>query len=241
MVSRSKSNVSFDPIIVDLFSNPIDGAPAELMGYQLPKKFQTFLLIEDESSKIRNWSLEFIIEIGELGTPKILQVTPRGLSDQDELWIDANGFYLFKKPHDSVTPRQIEILQKHYRRFVVTALQIAIQFHTYKGDGENHKWTVMSKSREISRKDLTAFGKEMTNLTSRTRLTNEFLKSIEREHLELKRASEGRKFRGNEDLAQKYLVEVKTIESWLAKAKKISATKAGSKAITQAKRKEVNK
>jgi hypothetical protein len=99
----------------------------------------------------------------------------------------------------------------------------------------------MGKSRDIPRQDLVSFGKEMTDLTSRTRLTNEFLKQIEREHLELKKAAKGRKFRGNEILAQKYLVEVKTIESWLAKAKKVSATKAGSKKITEEKRKGVSK
>jgi hypothetical protein len=206
------------------------------MGYQIPKKFKILFLIEDEDSKIRNWSLELIIEIGELGTPKVLEVTPRGLSDQDEIWLDGSGKYLFREPHDSVTPRQLEILQMNYRRFVVCALQVAIQSHTYEGDGIDHKWTFMGKSRDVPRQDLISFGKEMANLTSRTRLTNEFLKQVEREHLELKKAAKDRKFKGNEILAQKYLVEVKTIESWLAKAKKVSATKAGSKATPKARK-----
>jgi hypothetical protein len=236
-----KRKVSVYPVFVDLLSFPLDSEPVEVSGYQMPRKFKTTFLIEDEDSKIRTWSLELIVEIGELGTPKILEVTPRGLSDQDEIWLDGSGEYLFKEPHDSVTPRQLEILQMNYRRFVVCALQVAIQSHTYEGDGINHKWTFMGKSRDVPRQDLISFGKEMANLTSRTRLTNEFLKQVEREHLELKKAAKGRKFRGNEILAQNYLVEVKTIESWLAKAKKISVTKTGSKKITQTKRKGVNK
>ena len=242
MVEKGKKRkASVYPVFVDLLSFPLDFEPVELMSYQIPRKFKISFLIEDEDSKVRNWSLELIIEIGELGTPKVLEVTPRGLSDQDEIWLDGSGEYLFREPHDSVTPRQLEILQMNYRRFVVCALQVAIQTHTYQGDGINHKWTLMGKSRDIPRQDLVSFGKEMTNLTSRTRLTNEFLKQIEREHLELKKAAKGRKFRGNEILAQKYLVEVKTIESWLAKAKKVSATKAGSKKITEEKRKGVSK
>ena len=237
MVEKGKKRkASVYPVFVDLLSFPLDFEPIELMSYQIPKKFKISFLIEDEDSKVRNWSLELIIEIGELGTPKVLEVTPRGLSDQDEIWLDGSGEYLFREPHDSVTPRQLQILQMNYRRFVVCALQVAIQTHTYQGDGINHKWTLMGKSRDVARQDLVSFGKEMTNLTSRTRLTNEFLKQIEREHSDLKIKSNGRRFRGNEELAQKYLVEVKTIESWLAKAKKVSATKAGSKATPKARK-----
>ena len=237
MVEKRKTRkVSVYPVFVDLLSFPLDFEPAEVSGYQIPRKFKALFLIEDEDSKIRTWSLELVIEIGELGTPKILEVTPRGLSDQDEIWLDGSGEYLFREPHDSITPRQLEILQMNYRRFVVCALQVAIQTHTYQGDGVNHKWTVMGKSRDIARQDLISFGKEMANLTSRTRLTNEFLKQIEREHSELKMKSKGRRFKGNEFLAQKYLVEVKTIESWLVKAKKVSVTKTGSKATPKARK-----
>ena len=237
MVEKGKKRKAFVyPVFVDLCSFPMDFEPADLMGYQIPKKFKILFLIEDEDSKFRTWSLELIIEIGDLGTPKVLEVTPRGFSDQDEIWLDGSGEYLFRETHDSITPRQLEILQMNYRRFVVCALQVAIQTHTYQGDGINHKWTLMSKSRDVTRQDLISFGKEMTNLTSRTRLTNEFLKQVELEHSELKKASQGRKFRGNEILAQKYLVEVKTIESWLVKAKKVSASKAGSKTTTKARK-----
>ena len=237
MVEKTKKRkATVYPVFVDLLSFPLDFEPVELMGYQIPRKFKILFLIEDEDSKVRNWSLELKIEIGELGTPKVLEVTPRGLSDQDEIWIDGSGEYLFREPHDSVTPRQLEILQMNYRRFLVCALQVAIQTHTYQGDGINHKWTLMGKSRDVARQDLVSFGKEMTNLTSRTRLTNEFLKQIEREHSELKELSKGRRFKGNEILAERYFVQVKTIESWLVKAKKVSATNAGSKATPKARK-----
>lgn len=212
-----------DPKIVDYLTVPINDEPVEVLGYLIPKKFKSFFLVRDEGSR-RNWSAEWLMEIGAEGTPKVIEVTPRGLSNQVEIWINGNGMFLFRDETDSVSPRQIEILHQHYRRFIVASLQIAIQVHTYEGDGKSHKWTVLSKTRDISRKDLSAFEKEIINRSAKRRLTPEFLKKVEREHSqEVKRVKRtGEKLKVNEILAVKYLVSVKTIESWLVKAKKIS-------------------
>lgn len=237
MVSTKRRNNAGRPTypkIVDYLTLPISHEPVEVMGYLIPKRFKAIFLVQDERS-LRNWSAEWLLEFGDEGTPKVIEVTPRGLSNQYEIWINGNGVYIFKEETDSVSPRQIEILQQHYRRFVVAALQIAIQVHTYQGDGKSHKWTVMGKTRDISRKDLSLFEKEIVNRSAKRRLTPEFLKKIQREHAqEVKRAkSTGEKLKVNEILAVNHLVSVKTIESWLVKAKKISppATKASRKVV----------
>jgi hypothetical protein len=212
------------PILGDRLTLPTNMEPAEVMGYVIPKQFRAFIMVRESEVSLRHWSVEFLIEIGEQGTPKVLEVTPRGLSDQDQLWIQDERYY-FKKEHDSVTPRQLEILYKHYRRFVVASLQIAIQVHTYKGDGTSHSWTVFSKSRNIPTQTLIAFANEMVNRTVKT-LTPEFLKKIEREHFEETRRVKltGEKLKVNKNLSDKYLVSVK---SWLVKAKEISVKETG--------------
>ena len=238
MAKAVKSLSALNLDLVDYISEPIDFAPIKLLEYQIPRRFKSFLLLSDENSKPRNWSVEFLFEIGVLGTPKVIQVTPRGLTDQEEIVLDGKADYIFEEDHDSVTPRQLEMLQKHFRRLVIASLQIAIQTHTYQGDGSKHKWTVMKKNRNISRENLIAFSKEMANITAKTRLTDEFLKKIEEEHSDLKKNWKVGRFSGNDYLATKYLVDVKTIESWLSKAKKVSAKKAGSKPKTKAKKGE---
>ena len=227
-VQNSKKYKSVDyPILVDRLTLPTNMKPAEVMGYVIPKQFRAFFMVQENKESLRNWSVEFLIEIGDEGTPKVLEVIPRGLCNQDQLWIQDER-YFFKKEHDSVTPRQLEILQKHYRRFVVASLQIAIQVHTYKGDGTSHSWTVLSKTRNIPTQTLIAFANEMVNRTVKT-LTPEFLKKIEREHLEETRRVKltGEKLKVNKNLSDKYLVSVKTIESWLVKAKEISVKETG--------------
>jgi len=230
--SAGKYQKTAYPIIVDYYTVPIKPAPTKISGYELPKQFKAFFMVQDQDQRsVRNWSVELFIEIGDEGTPTILEIIPRGLTYQDQLWTDGSGNYIYKEEHSSVLPAHLEILQKHYRRFLKLALEVAVQIHVYKGNGKTHTWTILTKNREIPIKDLSSFGKEIVNTSAKRRLTKEFLLNILKEHeQERKRAEKvGGKFKGNSNLANKYLVEVKTIESWVAKAKKVSAKSAGSK------------
>lgn len=230
--SSSKYQKTNYPKIIDYYTVPIKPAPTKISGYELPKQFKAFFMVQDQDQRsVRNWSVEILIDIGDEGTPTILEMIPRGLTYQNQLWLDGSGNYIYREEHGSVLPVHLEILQKHYRRFLKLALEIAIQVHVYKGSGKAHSWTILTKNRDIPIKDLSSFGKEVVNTSSKRRLTKEFLSKILKEHeQERKRAEKvGGKFKGNSNLANKYLVEVKTIESWVARAKKVSAKSAGSK------------
>jgi hypothetical protein len=215
---------SIDPVIVDYSTFPVSAKAAKIYEYEIPKQFKSIFMVRDVNS-YRNWSVEFLIEIGDQGTPTILEITPRGLSSQSEIWIDGVGKYLFKEEHNSVTASQLEIIQRHLRRFLTQSIEIATQVYTPKGNKNNYSWTISGKNRQISTDKLRELNKSVINSSAKRRLSDEFLMKISREHnLELKKAEKtGSRFRGNEHLSLKYMVSVKTIESWLVKSKKVSA------------------
>ena len=43
----------------------------EVKGLSIPKRFQTYFLIEDEIEVNKFWSVEFFLKVGEEGSPEV--------------------------------------------------------------------------------------------------------------------------------------------------------------------------
>lgn len=195
--------------------------PVPVMGYEMPETFKAFFLIEDDLSG-RCWSLEILVKIGEEGTPQVLEVITRGLSDQREFRSTGISDWISEMPREGVTRQQLATVENWFTKFLSASVEIALQIHTYQGDGTKHSWTVSGGSRVLEIKELKSFGDEMRIRIGRTKRTPEFLKEVARIYKsELTRSSKaGDRPKPKERVAEEFFAGGKTAESWIALARK---------------------
>lgn len=224
----------------------------KLLEYEVPKEFVAFFLIKDESPLSNNgfnWSVELRIQIGDLGTPIVTSLSQRGLTQQNQIVIDGLGNYQVIQPHAGVSRKQIAIVEKNLRLLIDYSLSIALQTHSPVAGG----FTLLSTTRKISEKDLKRFRKEMIDRSAKTKLTPEFLSYISEIYIsEVKRAEKAKDRCRTTEVIQEatgFQSSKGTVEVWVSKArkegflppvsyKKVSASKAGSKPKSKAKKGE---
>jgi hypothetical protein len=239
--------------IVDAVTMPTGSLEsAKLLDYEVPREFVAYFLIKDESPLSNNglnWSVELRIQIGDLGTPLVTSLSQRGLTQQNEIVIDGLGNYQVIQPHAGVSRKQIAIVEKNLRLLIDYSLSIALQTHSLVAGG----FTLLSKTRKISEKDLKRFRKEMIDRSAKTKLTPEFLSYISKIYIsEVKRAEKAKDRCRTTEVIQEatgFQSSKGTVEKWVSRAreegllppvsyKKVSAKKAGSKPKTKAKKGE---
>ena len=205
------------------------------------------------------FGVKFSYEIGSEGTPRVVEVRVQGGQNQlaSEGDMFANDFGIYEAieiqgfgVRGGVFRHHLGFVEKHFTEILILGLQVAIQQKYTKRDltsGKIIDYTI----KQVDRISLLAFEKQIREEFAKSRkLTAEFLKSILKQRSQYKN-SKGSHYGFNEYLASKEGVTVKAIEKWIAKAelnsesprlkstnkaKKVSATKAGSKATTKARK-----
>ncbi len=238
--------------VIDAVTVPLgELETVDLMDYQVPREIVAHFLIKEESPINRNglnWSVELRIKIGELGTPILKSLTHRGLSRQKEISIDAFGNYISTSEHSGVSRKQLALVEKNLGDLIDKSLSLMLASHS-PATGEG--FTVLSRNRKVSEKELMRFRKEMKNRSAKTKLTPEFLSDISKIYLaEVARSKKaGDRCRTTEVIweATGFKSDKRTVEVWVSKArkegflpksnkKKVSAKTAGSKLKTKAKK-----
>jgi len=186
----------------------------EVRGVSIPSSFRTYFLIPDEVEIGKKWSLEFLIEVGELGTPRAIEVFPR-------VHGSTNGFADYK-PITALTTRHFDFIYKNFKNLLLLSCDLAV------GD----------QLRNLDLASIKEYKKDLVSRTSKRKITPEFLAEVKskKEEFQKRLKADGSKDTSNELLADFYEVSsAKTVEAWLAKTgtKKVSATKAGKKATSR--------
>lgn len=216
---------SFLVKIVSAVTYPVgDSTTVELWGYAVPKEFVAYFLVEDEvatkDGECWNWSVELRFRIGEFGTPRIQQITHRGLTRQKEIITDHLNNYICHTEHFGVLRKQIAYVESNLPILQDHSLVLVLHNHIPSGDGG---WTLQSDSRNFDESQLKAFRKEMRNRTAKTKLTPEFLKFVAETYANeiIRSRITGDRCTTTEAIweATGFNVSLKTVESWVAKAR----------------------
>jgi hypothetical protein len=241
----------------------IEDRQAELidfLGYEIPNRFsvQMWFSLEDFNDPQGKsifleppFGVKFSYEIGAEGTPNVVEVRIQGGQNErvDESNPFANDFGIYEgiEIRGRVFRHNLGFVEKNFTDILITGLQFVIQKEYTKRDLKSGK-RIDYITKRIDRTSLLAFEKEIREQVGKSRkLTPEFLKRILEERARFKE-SKGSHYGFNEYLASKENVGVKAVEKWIAKAetslkspgsvsksktKKVSASKAGSKATTK--------
>lgn len=205
-------------VLVDWDIDPdLESDPIEMQGYEIPSAFKTFYLFEGIEG--RNWSLELRIKIETEGTPRVREVIIRGLSDQNKIWRDGSGNYIYREPHEGVRRFQFETVEQNFGSLLVDSLQRAIQTVKF-----NHAGSVsIGKVRNISRAELKDFEKVIRNRVAKTTKTLEWAKKVLKikEEAEALAKQTGTRNKSNIALCDLFGIQVGTAEVWFKDAKKI--------------------
>jgi hypothetical protein len=183
----------------------------EVRGISLPSSFRTYFLIPDEVELDKKWSLEFLIEVGELGTPKAIEVISKVHASTE------SGFREYE-PITAITTRHFNFVYKNFKNLLLLSCDLAVS----------------DQLRNLDLASIKEYKKDLISRTSKRKITPEFLAEVESKKTEFQKRLkiDGERDTSNELLADYFEVSsVKTVEAWLAKipSKKVSATKAGKK------------
>ena len=183
----------------------------EFRGVSLPQSFRTYFLIPDEVEVGAKWSLEFLIEVGELGTPKALEVIPRVQASR------ASG-YTDYKPISGLSSRHFNFLYRNYKNLLLLCCDLAVN----------------PQLKNLDLETIKEYRKELIARTAKRKLDPEFLTKVRAKKKEIQKRlfEEGAKDTSNEILADYFdATSVKTVEAWLKKEElqTVSDSKAGKK------------
>jgi len=244
----------------------IEDQQAELidfLGYEIPNRFsvQMWFSLEDFNDPQGKsiffdppFGVKFSYEIGAEGTPNVVEVRIQGgqneRADESHPFVNDFGIYEGIEVRGRVFRHNLGFVEKNFTDILITGLQFVIQKEYTKRDLKSGK-RIDYITKRINRDFLLAFEKEIREQVGKSRkLTPEFLKGILEERTRYKK-SRGSHYGFNACLASKEGVGVKAVEKWIAKAesnlnsprskstnktKKVSASKAGSKATPKARK-----
>jgi hypothetical protein len=235
----------------------------EFLGYEIPDRFSVlmwFSLETFDDPKGKSIFLEppfgvkFSYEIGVEGTPNVVEVRIQGgqneREDASNPFVNDFGIYEGIEVRGRVFRHNLGFVEKNFTDILITGLQFVIQREYKVRDlATGKKFDEIVK--KVDRASLLAFEKKIREEVGRSRkLTPEFLKGILEERAKYKN-SKGSHYGFNAYLASKEGVGLKAVEKWIAKAesnlknprprsinktKKVSASKAGSKATPKARK-----
>jgi len=235
----------------------------EFLGYEIPNRFSVQMwfsleTFDDPQGKSifsePPFGVKFSYEIGVEGTPNVVEVRIQGgqneRADESHPFVNDFGIYEGIEVRGRVFRHNLGFVEKHFTDILITGLQYVIQREYKKRDlSSGKKFDEIFK--RVDRASLLAFEKKIREEVGKSRkLTPEFLKGILEERARYK-TSKGSHYGFNEYLASKEGVGVKAVEKWIAKAesnikelrpknaskaKKVSASKAGSKATLKARK-----
>lgn len=235
----------------------------EFLGYEIPNRFSVQMwfsleTFDDPQGKSifsePPFGVKFSYEIGVEGTPNVVEVRIQGgqneRADESHPFVNDFGIYEGIEVRGRVFRHNLGFVEKHFTDILITGLQYVIQREYKKRDlSSGKKFDEIFK--RVDRASLLAFEKKIREEVGKSRkLTPEFLKGILEERARYK-TSKGSHYGFNEYLASKEGVGVKAVEKWIAKAesnikelrpknaskaKKVSASKAGSKATPKARK-----
>jgi hypothetical protein len=244
----------------------IEDQQAELidfLGYEIPNRFsvQMWFSLEDFNDPQGKsifleppFGVKFSYEIGAEGTPNVVEVRIQGgqneRADESHPFVNDFGIYEGIEVRGRVFRHNLGFVEKNFTDILITGLQFVIQREYKVRDlATGKKFDEIVK--KVDRASLLAFEKKIREEVGRSRkLTPEFLKGILEERTRYKK-SRGSHYGFNAYLASKESVGVKAVEKWIAKAesnlksprprstnktKKVSASKAGSKATPKARK-----
>lgn len=235
----------------------------EFLGYEIPDRFSVLMwfsleTFDDPQGKsiflTPPFGVKFSYEIGLEGTPNVVEVRIQGSQnereDESNPFVNDFGFYEGIEVRGRVFRHNLGFVEKNYTDILITGLQFVIQKEYKKRDLASGK-KIDYITKRIDRASLLAFEKKIREQVGKSRkLTPEFLKGILEERTRYKK-SRGSHYGFNAYLASKEGVGVKAVEKWIAKAesnlknprprstnktKKVSASKAGSKATPKARK-----
>ena len=205
------------------------------------------------------FGVKFSYEIGAEGTPNVVEVRIQGTQNERASESDplANDFGIYEGieiqgfgVRGRVFRHHLGFVEKKFTDILIIGLQFVIQGEYKKRDLTSGK-QIEYIMKKVDRPSLLAFEKKIREEVGKSRkLTPEFLKRILEDRTRYKNAK-GSHYGFNEYLASKENVGVKAVEKWIAKAesnlkelrpknaskaKKVSASKAGSKATPKARK-----
>jgi hypothetical protein len=203
--------------------------------------------------------VKFCYEIGAEGTPSVVEVRIQGTQNERASEFDplANDFGIYEGieiqgfgVRGRVFRHHLGFVEKKFTDILITGLQFVIQGEYKKRDltsGKQIEYII----NKLDRPSLLAFEKKIREEVGKSRkLTPEFLNRILEERAKYK-SLRGSHYGFNAYLASKEGVGLKAVEKWIAKAesnlknprprsinktKKVSASKAGSKATPKARK-----
>jgi len=202
----------------------------EVKGLSIPKRFQSYFLIEDEIEVNKFWSVEFFLKVGEEGSPEVEKYILRGLIDREH--IDSirekkssprigKGYAPIESQY-GIKARHSNLFAKHFiSLFELSFLIVSGMVNQDLSEREVSEWT-----------------KDFRTRAKKVKLTDEFLLQVLKESEAIKKRAEksGEKVRSNQELSDKYFVTVKAVEKWLTRATRIREEKSRIKKQTTKKK-----
>ena len=203
----------------------------EVKGLLIPKRFQTYFLIEDEIEVNKFWSVEFFLKVGEEGSPEVEKYILRGLIDREH--IDSIRKRRKQSPRIGKDYAPIEsqygIKARHSNLFAKHFISLfELSFLIVSG----------MVNQDLSEREVSEWTKDFRTRARKRIKTPEFLLQVLKESDEIKKRAEksGEKIRSNQELSDKYFVTVKAVEKWLTRATRIREEKSRIKKQTTKKK-----
>lgn len=203
----------------------------EVKGLSIPKRFQTYFLIQDEIELDKFWSVEFFLRVGEEGSPEVEKYILRGLIDRKH--IDSIRKRRKQSPRIGKDYSPIEsqygIKARHSNLFAKHFISLfELSFLIVSG----------MVNQDLSEREISEWTKDFRTRAKKRKRSDEFLLKVLKESDEIKKRAEksGEKLRSNEELGDKYFVTPKAVEKWLTEARRIREDKSRIKKQTTKKK-----
>ena len=229
--------------------NSQDPTPVEIEGFLIPNSFGMKIYFESLSNKGMDWSVTLNLKTGAAGIPKTSSIEVEGDGHLEQKWNDEVVF----TNSNRVERKHLEIATQELRRLEALSIMLAAETWTYDKKLKSWQFCAVDELRNIdqARKQLKRLEKEIMNRVSYRKIDDVFLKQIADLFKQGKERGESPYGYIAEEMKSAVADKVprKTVQRWVTdarkagylkdtKVKKVSASKAGSKPKSKAKKGE---
>ena len=227
--------------------NPEDPRPIEIYGHLIPSDFGMRIYFESFSTKGLEWCVSLQIHIGLAGIPKTTSIEVFGDGRVEQ---KLTGEVVYTNV-DRVERTHIEFVAKELRRLEALSVKLAVETWRYNTELAAWGWVAADRTKDKSQaqKRLKSLEREIMNRVSYRKIDDIFLRRIAQLFLEgqKKGMSPYRYIADQISREDSPLIKLKTVQRWVTSARKkgllpapisnkVSASKAGSKPKSKAKK-----